>query len=111
MKIENDEITIVSNVWESCSDTPEEAMVKQMKAQMMIVIRELIISNGWNQKAASENLGITQPRISYLTNGQISKFSIDNLYKLLFKCGYKFEISMGDEGEPVGFLEHVNNAA
>ena len=88
--------TKVSNVWESSAKSPEEAKLLELKAQMMIVIRELISSKGWNQVEAAKQLKITQPRVSNLTNGQISKFSLDSLYEFLAICGYNFELSIVD---------------
>ena len=88
--------TKVDNVWESSAKTPEEAKLLELKAQMMIVIKELIGSNGWNQSEAAKNLHITQPRVSNLINGQVSKFSLDTLYELLVLCGYNFELNIAD---------------
>jgi predicted XRE-type DNA-binding protein len=59
----------------------------------MIVLRELIHKNGWKQPEAAERLSISQPRVSYLIHGQISKFSMD---KLLDLAGYDFRLSMND---------------
>ena len=88
--------TRVSNVWESSSKSTAEAKSLELKAQLMIVLRELIHNNGWNQAKAAEVLGITQPRVSYLINGQVSKFSMDKLYEFLTLCGYDFELSLTD---------------
>jgi predicted XRE-type DNA-binding protein len=88
--------TRVSNVWESSAKSSAEAKSLELKAQLMIVLRELIHNNGWNQAKASEVLGITQPRVSYLINGQVSKFSMDKLYEFLTLCGYNFELSLND---------------
>jgi predicted XRE-type DNA-binding protein len=104
------EFTRVSNVWESSSESQEEAMAKKLKAQLVISIRGVIASNGWNQAAAAENLGITQPRVSNLVNGQISKFSIDNLYKMLIKCGYMLDITSDSEG-PHASVQKVGSEA
>jgi predicted XRE-type DNA-binding protein len=88
--------TRVSNVWESSAKSSAEAKSQELKAQLMIVLRELIHNKGWNQAKAAEVLGITQPRVSYLINGQISKFSMDKLYEFLTLCGYDFELSIHD---------------
>ncbi|MCJ8339062.1 MAG: helix-turn-helix domain-containing protein [Pseudomonadales bacterium] len=88
--------TRVSNVWESSTKSSAEAKSLELKAQLMIVLREIIHNNGWNQAKAAEVLGITQPRVSYLTNGQVSKFSMDKLYEFLTICGYDFELSLQD---------------
>jgi predicted XRE-type DNA-binding protein len=88
--------TRVSNFWESSAKSSAEAKSQELKAQLMIVLRELIHNKGWNQAKAAEVLGITQPRVSYLINGQISKFSMDKLYEFLTLCGYDFELSIHD---------------
>lgn len=86
----------VSNVWESNSKSEAEAKALALKAQLMIVLRELIAKNGWNQAEAAKRLGISQPRVSYLTNGQVSKFSMDKLYEFLTICGYDFDLALRD---------------
>lgn len=99
----------VSNVWESNAKSKSEAKALALKAQLMIVLRELIVKNGWNQSTAAKQLGITQPRVSYLINGQVSKFSIDKLYELLTICGYDFELSLKDGIPEVS--TNINNTA
>ena len=88
--------TEVSNVWESKAKTPEEAKSLQLRAQMMIVLRQIICDRGWSQKEAAISLGISQPRVSYIINGQVSKFAVDKLLGLLMKAGYNFDISLKD---------------
>lgn len=101
--------TKVSNVWESSAKTPQEAMLLELKAQLMIVIRELIAQKGWNQVEAAKQLDITQPRVSNLINGQVSKFSLDKLYELLVLCGYNFDLALKD-GILVVDTKHVEAA-
>ena len=88
--------TEVSNVWESKAATPEEAKSLQLRAQMMIVLRQIICERGWNQKEAARNLGISQPRVSYIINGQVSKFAMDKLLDLLMKAGYNIDVVLKD---------------
>ena len=80
--------TEVSNVWESQAKSPEEAIALQMRAQLMISLRQIIHDNGWSQKEAAAKLGITQNRVSYIINGRVSKFATDKLAVLLGKVGY-----------------------
>ncbi|MEM9949134.1 MAG: XRE family transcriptional regulator, partial [Cyanobacteria bacterium P01_D01_bin.36] len=46
------------------------------------------------QKEAAEFLGETQPRISNLMNGEISRFSIDKLINLFGKIGLEVKIEV-----------------
>jgi predicted XRE-type DNA-binding protein len=65
-----------------------------LRSDMMNTIVDTIKLNGWTQKVAAKNLGLSQPRLSNLYNGKISKFSavmlMEILSKLGFTCGIKF---------------------
>lgn len=88
--------TEVKNVWESSAKSSQEAKSLQLRAQIMIVIRQLIRKNGWNQSEAAKQLGISQPRVSFIINGQVSKFTTDKLLGLLGTIGYDLDFSLKD---------------
>ena len=79
------------NIFEAIDDNPELAEEWQTRADLMIVIRDIIKDKGWKQTEAAEQLGLTQPRVSNLINGKIEKFSIDLLMTCLFRLGYRFK--------------------
>ncbi|MDF1762317.1 MAG: XRE family transcriptional regulator [Oleibacter sp.] len=95
------QFTRVSNVWLSSqngsSSTPEEAMFNKLKADLVFIIHKLIVHNGCNQSEAAKQLSITQLRVSNVVHGQISKFSFDNLYKMLALRGYQVKMTMKGE--------------
>jgi predicted XRE-type DNA-binding protein len=64
-----------------------------LKSKLIIILTELIREKGWSQRLAAEKLGVTQPRISNLMNGQISKFAIDMLLEMLCRIGFVMDIS------------------
>lgn len=82
-----------NNIFDAVTDNSEEASELQTRSDLMIVIRDIIDENAWNQKEAAEKLGLTQPRVSDLKNGKIEKFSIDLLMTCLFRIGYRFKPS------------------
>jgi len=81
----------VSSPFELITDDTYALISYELKAKMMIALRDLIESKGWSQKESAENLGVTQPRISNLVNGKIDKFSLDMLIGMLSKLGVQFE--------------------
>ena len=93
--------TEAKNVWASSAKSPEEAVAMQTRAKLMINLRQIIVNNGWNQVEASKRLGITQNRVSYIFNGQVSKLSTDKLIGLLSKAGYKVDIAIEAASDPV----------
>jgi predicted XRE-type DNA-binding protein len=50
---------------------------------LIIDLREYIQARGWTQAEAADFFGETQPRISNLLKGEISRFSIDKLINML----------------------------
>jgi predicted XRE-type DNA-binding protein len=79
----------VTNPFELIHDR-ETAAAMQMKANMMIAVRDIIDQKGWIQADAAKNLGVSQPRISDLKKGKIDKFSADMLMNMLMKLDFKF---------------------
>lgn len=82
-----------NNAFELLTDDPKEVENYTMRSNMMDAIVDLIKAKDWTQKEAAEHLGVTQPRISNLKNGRISKFSVDMLMGMLAKLGFTFEFN------------------
>ncbi|MBQ0720757.1 MAG: XRE family transcriptional regulator [Gammaproteobacteria bacterium] len=81
------------NIFEAVTDDQEEANELQTRADLMSVIRDIVVDNGWKQSQVAEKIGLTQPRVSDLLNGKIEKFSIDLLMTCLFRLGFRFKPS------------------
>ncbi len=83
----------MKNPFELISTDPVEANMLSLKSKLIIILTKLIRDQGWSQCVAAEKLGVSQPRISSLMNGQLSKFSIDTLLKLILKVGYELDMN------------------
>ena len=81
-----------ANAFELLTSDSHAIKILNLKSEMMNTIIETIKSNGWTQKKAAEHLGLSQPRLSNLHNGKISKFSGMMLMNMLSKLGFTFEI-------------------
>ena len=81
------EIEQVTSVWDSLTDSPEEAANMTMRSQLLLAVSDAV--KGWNlpQAQAAGRLGITQPRLNDLLRGRISKFSLDALVNLTARAG------------------------
>ena len=82
------------NVWDAIMDTPQEALNMRLRSELMMQIRQSIDVNGWTQKKAAKQLGVTQPRISDLSRGKIDLFSLDMLVNMLASMGEEVEIKI-----------------
>lgn len=82
------------NVFDALADSPEEALNLKLRAGMMREIRHRVSANGWTQVETAEFLGISQPRVSYLLNGKISRFSLDSLVNMLAALGGDIQLEV-----------------
>ena len=84
------------NVFEDLGFTREEALNLKIRADLMLNIKRFIQSKEWTQKQAALFFGETQPRISDLINGDIERFSIDKLVRMLARAGMdvRFEVNV-----------------
>jgi predicted XRE-type DNA-binding protein len=58
---------------------------------MMTALRKFIEEEELTQASAAKRLKVTQPRISDLTRGKISLFSLDSLVNMLTEAGLKVD--------------------
>lgn len=72
----------------------ETANKMAMKMDLSIMLTGLIECQKWTQAEAVEKLGVKQSRISDLMNSKIEKFTIDAMFDMLDKLGFKISWSM-----------------
>ena len=75
------------NVFIDLGFSAAEARNLRMRSQMMTALRKLIDREGLTQAEAAQRLKVSQPRISDLTRGKISRFSLDALVNMLADAG------------------------
>lgn len=67
----------------------------ELRAQLMTSLRKYIEKEGLTQASAAERLNVTQPRISDLTRGKISRFSLDTLVNMASGAGLEVNLRIG----------------
>ena len=82
------------SVWDAIADTPEEAANLRVRSELMDKISELIAANDWTQVEAAAQCGLTQPRISDLLRGRISRFSLDALVNIAAALGQRVHVEL-----------------
>lgn len=81
-----------SNVFLDLGFSPAEARNLRMRAQMITALRKYIEKEGLTQANAAKRLKVTQPRISDLARGKISRFSLDTLVNMLTDAGLQIDM-------------------
>ena len=82
------------NVFEDLGFDAEEAANLKIRADLMLDLRQYIQDRGWTQAEAAAFFGETQPRISNLMKGEISRFSIDKLINMLARAGLRVRVEI-----------------
>ena len=80
------------NVFEDVGFKQQEAANLKIRADLILDLREYIGERGWTQAEAAVFFGETQPRISNLLKGEISRFSIDKLINMLALAGIRVRL-------------------
>lgn len=80
------------NVFEDIGFGREEAASLKVRADLMLDLRKYVETRGWTQRQAAAFFGESQPRISNLMQGEISRFSVDKLINMLTRAGMQVEI-------------------
>ena len=66
---------------------PEEAMELRVRSTLLRGLEQWLASCGMTRTEAAKALGVTQPRISEIKRGRLSRFSIDFLFRLAARAG------------------------
>lgn len=76
-----------------------DAETHLLKAGLVNQIQEIITASKLTQTAAAKRLGISQPDISRLLNGQFRDVSVERLMRLLTRLGCDVDIVIRDHGK------------
>jgi predicted XRE-type DNA-binding protein len=74
--------------------SPAEARNLHIRSQMMTALRKFVKKEGLTQADAAMRLKVSQPRISDLARGKISRFSLDTLVNMLTDAGLEVDFSI-----------------
>lgn len=85
-----------ASVWDAIEDTPAEAENMKLRSMLMMELKQHIERQGWTQREAAERLGVTQPRMSDLMRGKITRFGLDTLVNMSVAAGLNIELHIGD---------------
>ncbi len=71
-----------------------ETETLQIRTALMLSLQQAIEQQGWTPQEAAKALNQTLPRMQNLLNGEISRFSIEQLIQLLALIGREVSISV-----------------
>ena len=92
--MESTKVTKGGDVFADLGFAPAEARNLRIRSELMTALRKLMEKRGWTQAEAAERLKVSQPRISDLTRGKISRFSLDALVNMLTDAGMDVDVKV-----------------
>lgn len=87
-------VEVFDSVWDALEDDPIVARAKERRANLMMLIQDKIEKGKWSQPEVAKILGISQPRVSDLMRGKLSKFSLEMLMGFLERMGDEIHIEV-----------------
>lgn len=82
------------NVFRDLGFSSGEAAVLTIKATLFNTLKKALRESGKTQKELAEILKVPQPKISDLSNGKMSGFSIERIANYLFKMNYNIVLEV-----------------
>ncbi len=76
----------------------------KIKAGLVIEIRKAMHRHGLTQQEAAKRMGLTQPKVSAMMNGDLSNLSERKLMDCLTRLGYNIEIKVKPTKAAVGHM-------
>jgi predicted XRE-type DNA-binding protein len=83
------------SVWDALEDDPLVARAMERRSNLLMLVQDKIEKGKWSQPEVAKMLGISQPRVSDLMRGKLSKFSLEMLMGFLERMGVEVRIEVG----------------
>ncbi|WP_415972742.1 helix-turn-helix domain-containing protein [Rhodococcus sp. 077-4] len=85
-------VTVTDDIWDALYEDPVEAELVRVKSTIMDALLAHMTAQGWDQTEAGMHFSVTQPRISQLNTGKLSKFTTDALLKMAANAGLHVDV-------------------
>ena len=80
------------NVYRDLGFSAAESEYLALRSRLMVMATRLIADRGLTQLEAARLFGVSQPRVSDIVRGRISRFTIDALVEMLARAGVRLDV-------------------
>ncbi len=88
-----------------------DAETHLLKAELVTRIQGVITAQELTQIAAAKRMGLSQPDVSRLLNGQFRDLSVERLMRLLTRLGCDVDITIRKQGQAVAAQDTIRLSA
>ncbi|MCO4101358.1 helix-turn-helix domain-containing protein [Gemmatimonas sp.] len=71
-----------------------DADIRMAKAQLARAVKRVIVTNDWTQAFAAKTSGLATPDMSDVCRGNLARFSLERLEKVLVALGVDIEVRL-----------------
>jgi predicted XRE-type DNA-binding protein len=83
-----------NNVFADLGFAPAEAENLRIRADLMLALRERIQTQGWSIEQAAAALQVPTACVEDLLQGEIDRFTVDQLIQMLTQCGCQVAVQV-----------------
>ena len=88
-----------------------DALIRSLRQDLALQISRVAQRQGDTQSALARRLGIPQPTLSKIVNGQVSNLSVEFLLRLALRAGLALTLHTGRDAEEAGaFLSGLRDS-
>lgn len=80
------------NVFIDLGFSPAEARNLRMRSELMLALTDCLEREALTQAQAAKKFRVSQPRVSDLMRGKISRFSLDTLVNMAVEAGIEVDL-------------------
>lgn len=84
--------TTHGSVFNALFDDPADSREAELNSNLLSAINERLDALGWDQTTAAKKLGVTQPRVSDIRRGKLSRFTTNSLMKIAAPLGISLTV-------------------
>ncbi len=90
------DLSVAKSIDRCASLTPEMAELESLRirTELMLALRRFIQQEQWTLEEAAQAFHQSSPRMQNLINGEISRFSVEDLVQLLTRAGLTVDVSV-----------------
>jgi predicted XRE-type DNA-binding protein len=83
-----------NNMFADLGFSPAEAENLRIRADLMLALREQIQTQAWSIEQAAAALQVPTACVEDLLQGEIDRFTIEQLIQMLTQCGYQVTVEV-----------------
>jgi predicted XRE-type DNA-binding protein len=88
-----------ASVWDAIEETPDGAHAMSVRASLMQALTDHVSRDGLDEEQAARAFGVGRSVLADLVNGDINRFSLDDLVSMAVHAGLHVEVRVSSSDQ------------